>query len=1144
MAGINTTPSDHLREVISEAFLNNSFDYVPMHSSLRKIFDNAYSSTLRLQLALADYREFQFFSSDQTHYKDDPETGEWTFDKQHPGNLYVDDGLNACIDLEYDLISVPDRESFRVSKYYKKWFSFIDIVENKEVFSKLPVVIIDNKVIFDYKLYLDRGYIKIRLPFKSDFVYEKERNHEKDRLKYIERQITIQIIQNVFWTKSRVLKRNAVIADDLDRDNSIYKVSLSKSFSNELMFIYNKRYFPHIENRTGIYFAVFNFPDEKNSELGSFLCQMEIDGDTGNIKLDYDLKEKLFTYTGEFYVTLVWYQDLHKHKFPRYIEGENFNKYVDFDSIYCTGDKKGIKMAVIQKEEMVPYDMPIPVGNLMVVRTPIGSRTPSISKNDKTVELHYPNIYKFIDDEARAVGDKYELYYFYHEDTVYRFKYTPLTTFYHYYLKYHMRYNDDESLPPIECVINKIYLQTIAKLPLPQIISPSKIGLTHMGEYDTNMDDEQRTEFVEYFKKIFDYDFHEYIYGDVDFYHKYVSPVREDDNYPIEYKINKLREWIKDDQEYLRDYVANQKKLGTTYHLFTKNLYDNTDEDYNPSNPLSGFLRNDTLTEFPNKENYHEFKEPRYVFSLRNDNPSEELKCVVFVDGLMCMNLHQENDITNGITYLYIPAVMVTSDSYIEVEVRPTYSFKEEVTFTSLDDIKTIELLEPEEAVFPTIADLYIEEVDDGTIGPVSHRYDNTFFKVTAEFRKIVRPEYDIDVEVSTELNNPLVRFTRLTTFKIQPLKKLVLNKPLNIRFSKIAELIRVTMSESGVPYLSLARRQFKHHGEYIRIFREGYDKTGNRIVPNLSKYDYTDGRLLPNTKYSFLSSYDHPRLAIYDFFNKGEVITIDISPFRYKEVYYQDKLEPGITTIDLSPYITKPFDYRYYDVYMNGRKLSLPNIISVDAWSITLVNLFSTKNLQIFEKERDWEYFGLKYKDNGQSVYYFAKEDVLDSSYISEDERNKMLEKIISDRAKEKDFNIYPNTDNEGTLDYNDYSKTYMMLLFYQHELIPKTYINPDIYQTDEDLLEVEYPNVHETFMRENNDVKALLLDPDIYVSREGSETIDPSKGDKDNQIVCVVGHNQDMVSSDEDIAKFEEEMLSEKIKIMTDVNNIGGDL
>ena len=194
----------------------------------------------------------------------------------------------------------------RHKNLYKQWFDFEDVADNRELFTKLPIMIIDNKVIFDYKIFLDRGYMKFKLPYKSDFVYKYERNLEKDRLIYQDHQITFQIIDNVYWARHTIPQKQ-----DWDASTGLYydqsKQVLTVPYcyfgsTADYYEIYNT--FPHSKGKTGLYFAVINFSDEVRPELGSFLLDVEC----------YEIESRSYINRGCFKI---------------HLDDETANKYVE-----------------------------------------------------------------------------------------------------------------------------------------------------------------------------------------------------------------------------------------------------------------------------------------------------------------------------------------------------------------------------------------------------------------------------------------------------------------------------------------------------------------------------------------------------------------------------------------------------------------------------------------------------------------------------------------------------------------------------------------------------------------------------------------------------------------------------------------------
>ena len=177
----------------------------------------------------------------------------------------------------------------------------------------------------------------------------------------------------------------------------------------------------------------------------------------------------------------------------------------------------------------------------------------------------------------------------------------------------------------------------------------------------------------------------------------------------------------------------------------------------------------------------------------------------------------------------------------------------------------------------------------------------------------------------------------------------------------------------------------------------------------------------------------------------------------------------------------------------------------------MTLTNLKSVHNLVIYEKERDYEYFGLNYKEN---QYYFSIEDLLDQPFITEEERATIIKRII-DSQKDDRTNIHPNTNEEEDFDHSDISEYIRIYSFYHDELIPKTVYYPDIKQsTHETLTDLYYPIYNAYHMspagctndpvdkeRRKDYCHAILIDPDIDLKKT-------PEGEEYKQLVYTVGH------------------------------------
>ena len=178
--------SENLQNLLKESLLNNSYDYSSMHDTLRMTWENSYSYLYNLQKNYVEFEDFVYVSSN--------------FYQQYKriGRLYTDKLLRACFNVNYDFINISDREKFHESEFYYNEFTFYDMINNKNIFKKIPIIIVDSQCIWDYKIKINNKYATIILPFNRDFVINKKRHDETDELVHLDHTIRVLIIDNIY----------------------------------------------------------------------------------------------------------------------------------------------------------------------------------------------------------------------------------------------------------------------------------------------------------------------------------------------------------------------------------------------------------------------------------------------------------------------------------------------------------------------------------------------------------------------------------------------------------------------------------------------------------------------------------------------------------------------------------------------------------------------------------------------------------------------------------------------------------------------------------------------------------------------------------------------------------------------------------
>lgn len=133
-----------------------------------------------------------------------------------------------------------------------------------------------------------------------------------------------------------------------------------------------------------------------------------------------------------------------------------------------------------------------------------------------------------------------------------------------------------------------------------------------------------------------------------------------------------------------------------------------------------------------------------------------------------------------------------------------------------------------------------------------------------------------------------------------------------------------------------------KNDRRYIRVYRNG------KLVP----------RHLGTVKFPI--DYHFGQMEVYPgvFRDIDDHIMVELMPYMMNQVCYMESI-PDDKIIDLTGMIDKPFDFKWHDIYINGRKIVKKNVEIISANKIKILKSDSLRWLEIIENSRDKEYFG-----------------------------------------------------------------------------------------------------------------------------------------------------------------------------------------
>ena len=140
-------------EFLRTALTNSTFDIDALDKALRKSLDTSFSYLYRLQRNTVIYEEY-FYTTQNVE------------DQPDYGDLYLDKIERVCVNIPVELILTNAREAYRKSYLYNTEIPIDTIEHNHVIFGKLPVIMLDNRVLKDFYVRIYDGYFTVITPFR------------------------------------------------------------------------------------------------------------------------------------------------------------------------------------------------------------------------------------------------------------------------------------------------------------------------------------------------------------------------------------------------------------------------------------------------------------------------------------------------------------------------------------------------------------------------------------------------------------------------------------------------------------------------------------------------------------------------------------------------------------------------------------------------------------------------------------------------------------------------------------------------------------------------------------------------------------------------------------------------------------------
>ena len=971
--------ANHSREEIDiiNAFTNNTFSLGLTENSIKTTVESSFNYLLDLQKAYIDIKRFHYTADD----------------------FFVNDDGHRALTIPYNLIELAKRKEYRLSKLYNNYIELDELLEDPNMFTFIPLIIIDDHVVFDFR-------VRSSIEEKTDIVFA-------DGALGIDF-LTRDHVCNVVLLKDPKIYQFVTNKNVIENYNWKIPSSITNIEDRLGPVLFSLRAKPYVD-RSGLVPSLV-YPKTTNLFIG-YLTEdgLSIDSNDTNIR----------TYIES-------YGDIEFMVF-------SMNDFYEVQDMVPIGTRidTSVNTAVftIAENGTDAYKMPIPPDNVIVIRHNKNTNEYLFLPN-VDLRLHYPNIYEVSSQYLNKTVYEYKIFYFYKPLQQYLSYVNHMNAIYRFFTR----------------KLNLDYTKTVQKL----LFEP------YQDEYIQN-----------FFFSMMNYADYVYQYNFGDFFNTSAP-------YDFNYKIDKMREFIIKEPMILKYYGEKISAPTENYYLDVRTIN------------LSKRYRVNNFAEVENPMDREVFDEPCYIFAFRNE-ANVKLEVRFFVDGLLVPDFYSLH--TNGMEYFYIPISKVEAESYIEIEKFNVYTFTERIRFNSLADEKVIKFTS-KEFIKPTLFDLFVlddnfervnrenfsiyalidngeydisDYINKGTVDGYlllnnlvqqDPETGETWIIITEDLIDNIGILFGDDAQWSSDNDRIPLKYLFLNKIKVRPINDTVVNKDLSFVIRKIPYITSAFMYQGGLPKMKLfnGNVSWREDTSYIRTFINGRFMNFNYEI---SKDGPMDTYLIPHC-----------------YIDEGDTLTCDISPFSY-ELEFELEQIPENFIVSFKGKLTKPFSFKYYDIYLNGKKLNPHNIEILTADKIKIFNVNAIWNLLVYRKDHDFEYFGFT------SESHMILDDILsDTSYFTEDDKEDIINDIIHiDVDRDPDEIIEPGENEEPPEEepHDMDDDEYQMHRFYLDQITVRDIARPNTLFFDVDLLTSMYSYVWGTY---GNNTDRIVLRPNIHGS------------------------------------------------------------
>ena len=130
--------SETCDKLMQNAYVNNSFSIQSVNRSLKMEYENSYAYLNRLQKNIIRFEHFHMTTLEKTDMT-----------QPYLREFYRDQLLRICTDITHDILDISRKKAYLNSPFFEQEITQEDIANHPEIFSRIPILIIDGQVYHD-----------------------------------------------------------------------------------------------------------------------------------------------------------------------------------------------------------------------------------------------------------------------------------------------------------------------------------------------------------------------------------------------------------------------------------------------------------------------------------------------------------------------------------------------------------------------------------------------------------------------------------------------------------------------------------------------------------------------------------------------------------------------------------------------------------------------------------------------------------------------------------------------------------------------------------------------------------------------------------------------------------------------------------